>query len=287
MSDRRPVLERLVDERLVMGVILFNLAVIFVRGFPSMAHLDPVLFGLDYACLLYFFLEMVAKIRLRGLHGFWARAINRFDFVLVVASAPTLISPFTDVDEVALVLVFRAARVLRFLRVLRFIPHADQLWRGVMRALRASVGFIIALALYNMVLGLIGAHLFSDVAPEHFGDPLRAIYTMFKVFTVEGWFDIPEAIALSAPEMGTAAKAFFVFVVLTGGILGFSIANAVFVDEMVMDNNSALERNVHFLASEIEKLRAENEALIVALGQKVDRLLSDEAAAGAPPPDDR
>ena len=56
MSDRRPVLERLVDERLVMGVILFNLAVIFVRGFPSMAHLDPVLFGLDYACLLYFFL---------------------------------------------------------------------------------------------------------------------------------------------------------------------------------------------------------------------------------------
>ncbi len=266
--------ERLVDERLVMGVILFNLVILFVRGFPAFAAHDPWLFALDYACLVYFFFEMVVKLRLLGLRGFWARAINRFDLALVVASTPTLISPFTDVDEIALVLVFRAARVLRFLRVLRFIPHADQLWHGVMRALRASVGFIIALAAYNLVLGLIAAHLFADVAPQHFGDPLVSVYTMFKVFTVEGWFDIPDQIALAAPHMALMARGFFVFVVLTGGILGFSIANAVFVDEMVMDNNDELERSVAFLANEIEKLRAENEQLIVTLGEKVDQLVA-------------
>ena len=65
---------------------------------------------------------------------------------------------------------------------------------------------------------------------------------MFKVFTVEGWFTIPDEIAAAAasPVVGWAVRGFFAFAVTTGGILGLSMANAVFVDEMVMDNNRDL-----------------------------------------------
>ena len=39
-----------------------------------------------------------------------------------------------------------------------------------------------------------------------------------------------------------AVRSFFVLSVLTGGVIGLGLTNAVFVDEM-MDNNEPLERN--------------------------------------------
>jgi voltage-gated sodium channel len=40
-----------------------------------------------------------------------------------------------------------------------------------------------------------------------------------------------------------------------GGIFGIGLANAVFVDEMTMDNNQELERKVDELTREIRALR--------------------------------
>jgi voltage-gated sodium channel len=50
-------------------------------------------------------------------------------------------------------------------------------------------------------------------------------------------------------------RAFFVAAVLIGGILGLSLANAVFVDEMMMDNTEILEHKVNALAEEVHRLR--------------------------------
>lgn len=271
MNARRAA-ERLVDERLVMGVILFNLVILFARALPSMARYETSLFWIDYACLVYFFAEMTIKIRLTGWVSFWARSINRFDLILVLASAPTLVSAFADIEELSLVLVFRTGRLLRFLRVLRFIPYADQLWSGIGRALKASVGLLLALTLYNMVLALIGCHLFAEVAPAHFGDPFTGVYTLFKVFTIEGWYDIPSQIAAVDPALGLTAKVFFSFAVITGGILGLGIANAVFVDEMVLDNNAELQVEIEGLRGEVDGLRTENAAILASISAKLDAL---------------
>ncbi len=45
-------------------------------------------------------------------------------------------------------------------------------------------------------------------------------------------------------------------VVLLGGVFGMSLANAVFVDEMTMDNNDALEQKIDRLQMEIQDLKA-------------------------------
>ena len=47
---------------------------------------------------------------------------------------------------------------------------------------------------------------------------------------------------------------YFMFVVLSGGIFGISIANAVFVDEMTIDNNIVLEEKIDLLNDKIERL---------------------------------
>ena len=43
--------------------------------------------------------------------------------------------------------------------------------------------------------------------------------------------------------------------VLIGGIFGMSLANAVFVDEMTMDNNQTLEAKIDKLQEEIAELK--------------------------------
>ncbi|MDA0196374.1 MAG: hypothetical protein O2887_14970 [Bacteroidetes bacterium] len=74
---------------------------------------------------------------------------------------------------------------------------------------------------------------------------------------MEGWNEIPRAIVENTEPGSWApgfARLFFVFVVLTGGIFGFSIVNAIFVDEMVMDNNDGLEAKVDKLTEKVDKL---------------------------------
>lgn len=255
---------RVVDERVVLAVIAFNMFVVFLRAFPAIhaSPADPVLYALDYGCLVYFLIEIVLKVRLTGWHVFWNRHSNRFDFVIVVVSVPALLTPFMMMDDLSWLLVLRGFRLLRFIRVLRFIPHADRVWAGVLRALRASVGLIAALTLYNLVLGLMAARMFGDISPAHFGDPLISIYTIFKVFTVEGWFDVPDLVAQThGPSVAWMVRAFFVFAVVTGGLLGLSLTNAVLVDEMVMDNTNELEEQVAALSTQLERMEAKIDAL--------------------------
>lgn len=280
-SPMRTLMRWLVDERLVLAVITFNLIILFARSFQSMKVHDDFLFALDYVCLVFFMIEMLLKIGMRGFARFWSSGMNRFDFVIVMASAPTLIAPFTELEGLTVVLVFRAGRLLRFLRVLRFIPHADQLWAGIGRALRASVGLILAIIFYLTVMGLIASHLFVDVAPTHFDDPFTSIYTIFKVFTIEGWFEVPDAIAAAhGPMMGFAARAFFTFTIVTGGLVGMSIINAVFVDEMVMDNNDLLEERIAALTIELEMMRDEQLGLLRTMSAQLGAL----STPAAPPP---
>ena len=61
---------------------------------------------------------------------------------------------------------------------------------------------------------------------------------------------------MASPRVMVAgARIFFVVAVLIGGILGLSLANAVFVDEMMMDNTVILERKVDALTEEVRRLR--------------------------------
>ena len=59
--------------------------------------------------------------------------------------------------------------------------------------------------------------------------------------------------AASCLDSGTGilVRGYFVLAVLVGGILGLSLTNAVFVDEMTADNNDRLEQMVSDLREEL------------------------------------
>ena len=257
------LLDRLISERWVMGVILLNTLFMTLGGFHPVGSKEHLLVdAVDYACVIFFIVEAAWKIYRLGWAGYRQSGWNRFDFIVTVLCLPALVAPFTaGVHYFTWLPVFRAGRLFRLFRLLRFIPDAAGLAKGIVRALKASVGIFLALALVNLIFALSAHFIFGEIAPDRFGDPAKSIYSIFQIFTLEGWNEFPEMIEGKIAEDQLhftwihITRLFFMFAVFVGGILGFSMANAVFIDEMTLDNNQDLERKVDTLMAEVRELR--------------------------------
>jgi voltage-gated sodium channel len=268
----------LVSERLVIVVIAINALTIFLDAFPPIhvaAH--DALFAIDYVCILFFLLEMVLKLYLYGPRGYFSTGWNIFDFVVVVFSSPALLIPFgLQTEGISALLVLRLIRLSRFLRLLRFIPRLERLLAGAKRALRASIGVLLAMLFYVFVFGLAGTYLFGGPASpvqEKFSDPLISMFTMFTVFTVEGWFETPEALAgASGYWAGHAIRIFFVIAVVTGGIILLSLLNAVFVEEMSSDLREQAEEDAEDQQAALNSLRDELIARLDRINARLEQL---------------
>lgn len=243
-----------------MTIILINTLALFFDEFPAIhENSRGALRWIDYGCILFFIVEVILKVRAFGFRDYWASGWNKFDFFVTAASVPTLIMPFVPMMDNAGFMIFplfRVGRLFRFFRLLRFIPNIQHITVGIRRALRASIGIFLALLLLNLALAIGATMLFSDLAPKYFGDPLSASYSLFKVFTIEGWYEIPDELADSGKPaiMISFLRGYFIISVLVGGLLGFSLANAVFVDEMTADNTDDLENMVKQMHDEVEDM---------------------------------
>ncbi len=247
------------NEWIIIFAILGNTFTLFLMGFGQYKDIN-LLDRIDHIFTTFFVLEVIIKVRENGWKAYISNAGNKFDFILVAISFPSLLEIFINVPNMSYLLVFRLLRVLRVLRFMRFIPNIGQMIAGIQRAFRASAFVFGALLIYNVLLAILSTYLFHNEDPAHFGDPFKSLFTIFQIFTLEGWYEIPEAIAANS-EPGSIKPAFasffFLMVVLTGGIFGFSIVNAIFVDEMVMDNNDALEAKVDELNTKMDRLLEE------------------------------
>ena len=137
---------------------------------------------------------------------------------------------------------------------MKFIPKIEELLNGVQRALKASVFILIGFFLYIFIIGVLSFSLFKNLSPEYFTDPLTSLYSTFKIFTVEGWAEIPDSIIQNATGSTFFIYLYFIFILLTGGIFGLSLVNSIFVDAMVSDNNDELEKKVDNLNLKLDKL---------------------------------
>jgi voltage-gated sodium channel len=242
----------------VAAIVLGTIAV-FALGFTSAgtpAH--AIWIAVDLVVVGYFVVEQCLKIRSAGWRAYWQVRWNRFDLVVVMLSLPVFATPFAETDIFIGVPVLRLARLFRLFRLLRFIPDHAHLGVGIRRAVRASVGVFFGIALINFIFAMGAQILFAADAPELFGNPARACYSMFRIFTIEGWHDIPDAVARNASAAWTVfARVYFGVAVLVGGILALSLGNAVFVDQMMSDNTDEVERDVLEMTREVSMLRHE------------------------------
>jgi voltage-gated sodium channel len=240
----------------MLTAVILNAAVIFALYFPALRD-DPWLLTLDHAFIVFFLVEVVVKLAVLKPRPYFRNPWNRFDFLIVIGSLPVLFLAVFDLPDTTLLVLLRLFRLVRLVRFLRFVPNIDQVVNGLGRALKSSVLVLGALIFLNLMLALVTCHFYADAAPQYFGDPLVSIYSIFQLFTLEGWNEIPAAITRGSDSYLTVGmtRLYFASVVIIGGIFGIGLANAVFVDEMTMDNNQELERKVDELTREVRALR--------------------------------
>jgi len=248
--------KQFLNDNFILLLIILNAVIIFVSGFELGDNYNFILTLLDNGVTVLFIIELIIKLSHFG-KIFFLSNWNKFDFVLILFSIPALIAFIinADIHDFSFFLVFRIMRVFKSFRFLRFIPGIDHLIRGIKRALKASIIVIFGFIIYIFIVGIFSFYLFKESSPEYFINPLVSLYSIFKIFTIEGWFEIPEKVT-NGFSITTSffTYIYFIFVVLSGGILGLSLVNSIFVDAMVSDNNDELEKKIDNLESKIDKL---------------------------------
>jgi len=248
-----------IDDRFILILIFTNSLAIFLQGFSNLSN-NFVLFTdvIDSVITFLFGLEVIVKWQTFGAKEYFRSHWNKLDFILIILAIPALAHWFINVESGSLswLLIFRAIRVFKFFRFLKFIPDIDKLTSGIKRALKDSVLVFFGFVLYNFIISVFSCYLFKNVAPEYFDNPIQSFYTTFRIFTVEGWYEIPEIIsARSGTVMSFFSKIYFMLILLTGGILGLSLVNSIFVDAMVSDNNDDLEKKIDKLSFQVDELK--------------------------------
>ena len=111
---------------------------------------------------------------------------------------------------------------------------------------------------FLLIFSIITTFLFGEAAPQYFGNPALSVYSIFRLFTIEGWYEMPEAIAMSGgTSMAVFARIFFSVLLFWGGIIGMSLVNSIFVDAMAADNNDEVLEKLTQLERKLDKMGKE------------------------------
>lgn len=241
------------SEKAIFFLVLLNTLSIFIGGYFPGAYGFVIA---DCIFTLLFIFEAVVKIKTLGWKDYWADGWNRFDFTITVVAIPSLANLFIEgAIATNVFLAFRVLRVFKAFRLFRFVPNISSILRGIKLAIKASFVVTIGVAVLLLVLSILTSAIFGDFAPDCFGTPGLALYSTFRMFTIEGWYEIPDMIAKNASEaMAVFARIYFALELFIGGILGMSLINSIFVDAAVSDNNDEVLEKLN----EIEEYLKEN-----------------------------
>tara|TARA_B100001094_G_scaffold178621_1_gene172735 strand:- start:338 stop:1126 length:789 start_codon:yes stop_codon:yes gene_type:complete len=237
------------NERIIISIILLNSVLIFLEGFVQFNEYELIFENFHYFFLIIYILELIFKIQEFGFKNYIKEGLNKLDFLLVIISFPELFALISNLEITDLSFLFtlrsiRLIRIIRLFRVVAVFESSKYLFNGVQRALKSSYLIIFIFVVVNFIFALLSHNLFSNIAPEYFGDPLTSFYSIFKIFTIEGWYEIPDIVTenITNPVKIWLVRLYFVIVLFIGGIFGLSIINSVFV-EGVINNDKDYKEN--------------------------------------------
>ena len=246
----------LLNEKLLLAIVILNVVVIFIQE----CGVDHLALSLtDIVCTLIFIAEMVVKHREYGVKGYWHDRWNALDGIVTILSIPALMAYLIPgIASINAIIIFRALRVFKLFRTARRFPNLTEIWSGFKLALRQSAGFLLGYFIVIVVIAMFNSALFGKVAPEYFDTPLDAIYSVFQLFTVEGWYEIPNAVVGDLSPVWThIIRFYFCLLLIGGGIIGMSLINSIFVDALAADNNDDVKAKLDILEQKLDRLLQE------------------------------
>jgi voltage-gated sodium channel len=251
-----------ISERILLILILMNVLIIYLHSFDSFKNLFYFLDIIDVLFTLFFTFEISFNIQktpektTRGkIRKFLNDRWNRLDFFSILFSLPSIGVLFVDDLEVfAGFTILRSLRILKILRVIEFIPEGKEISTKLLKALKGVSFIIIAFLIYSTIISLISVTLFKSSSPSYFQNSFDSFFTIFKIFSGDGFSDVVSEISEnSSLAFIYFTKFYFVVIVFIGSILGLSLINSVFIDQMSnLDDKS--DKEIKCLEEKIDLL---------------------------------
>ena len=168
--------------------------------------------------------------------------------------------------------ILRSIRIFKLLRVIEFIPNGKRISKQLFKALKGVTFIIFSFFVYTTIISLISVTLFKNVAPVYFYNAFESFFTIFKVFSGDGFSDIIIAIQSNGSSfMSSFAKFYFVAIVFSGSILGLSLINSVFIDQMNQQVSEADQKEINQiqgLKKEIDDIKKQQNEILTLLKDK-------------------
>jgi len=247
----------------IIALILINAAILGMETSPLiMERMGESLILADKLILAVFVFEIAVKLFAFG-GGFFKRAWNNFDFIIVAIALVPASGPLA---------VLRALRILRVLRMISMVPRLRFVVEALLHAV-PGIGSIAALMLIVFyIFAVMATTIFGTQFPEWFGTIGASMYTLFQVMTLESW-----SMGIVRPVMEVFPHAWLYFIpfILIATFTMLNLFIAIIVDTMqtmhsveheeelehiegvVHQDTDALARELRSLREEITLLRTE------------------------------
>jgi len=230
----------------IIAIIFVNAGILAMEALPGGGpELHHWLHDIDSVILWIFVAELTLRLIAHG-RRFFTDPWSIFDTAVVAVSFFPVSGGFA---------ALRAFRVFRVLRLISAFPRLRSVVAGLLKSIPGIASVALLLFLIVFVSAIMGYNLFSERAPQYFGDLWTSMYTLFKVITLEGWADIADQVQAVYPYAWIFFFTYILVAVLT--LLNFFVAVIVNAMESEALENKATIQMQEVLADEMRALRAE------------------------------
>ncbi|XP_074551330.1 voltage-dependent T-type calcium channel subunit alpha-1H-like isoform X1 [Halichoeres trimaculatus] len=276
----------------IMIAILINTLSMGIEYHEQPQELTDVLEISNMVFTSLFSLEMLLKVLALGLFGYIKNPYNGFDSIIVIISVWEIVG-----EAEGGLSVLRTFRLLRVLKLVRFLPALRRQLVVLMKTMDNVATFCMLLMLFIFIFSILGMHLFGckfglqqnsgDTLPDrkNFDSLLWATVTVFQILTQEDW----NAVLYNGMASTTPLAAlYFVALMTFGNYVLFNLLVAILVEgfqaEGDANRSEADEERQSLTYEDEEKLRElyAAELKIKAMMLSPNGLLNPKASM--PPP---
>ncbi|CAH0723262.1 unnamed protein product, partial [Brenthis ino] len=207
-----------------------------------------------------FAVEMILKIVAEGPFKYISNGFNVFDGVIVILSAFELAHSMGNEHDLAGssgLSVLRTFRLLRILKLVRFMPNLRRQLFVMLRTMDNVAVFFSLLVLFIFIFSILGMNLFGckfcnkdeegdlECDRKNFDTLLWAFVTVFQVLTQEDW----NVVLFNGMEKTSHwAALYFVALMTFGNYVLFNLLVAILVEGFSSERNERREREQRELA---------------------------------------
>uniref|UniRef100_H2YFL8 Ion transport domain-containing protein n=1 Tax=Ciona savignyi TaxID=51511 RepID=H2YFL8_CIOSA len=249
-QDFQEQTKRVVDSsyfnRGIMIAILINTLSMGIEHHSQPDGLTEVLEISNVIFTTLFALEMIAKIVAFGVAGYTKNLYNVFDALIVIIRF-VLSCVYEFIWEIAAgtqnsgggLSVLRTFRLLRVLKLVRFMPALQRQLVVLMKTMDNVATFMMLLTLFIFIFSILGMHLFgcdfcwvnqygrTECDRKNFDSLLWAFVTVFQILTQEDWnIVLYNGMAATSPF----ASIYFITLMTIGNYVLFSLLVAILVE---------------------------------------------------------